>query len=389
MVHTLARDDPMAGAVPPAQLEITRDGRDFRLAPSGTWRVAHIREVDAELRAFKPPRGARVVIDLSAITSFDTTGAWLVHRTYKAVRAAGSTAELTGLSEDQRRLIATVALNDRPMPMERPRLILPLELLMRIGKATAGFFEAAVSIAGFFGLSLVVAARAIADPRRLRFVPFVYHVEQTGLNAVPIIILINFLVGAVIAYQGSVQLKIFGAEVFTVDLVAISVLREIGILLTAIMVAGRSGSAFAAEIGAMKVHQEIDAMRTLALDPMEMLVLPRMLALVVAVPLLAVIADIAGLVGGAVVSWSTLGITPPMFMERLAEVTSVKNFWVGIFKAPFFGFLIALIGCYEGFRVEGSAESVGQHTTMAVVESIFVVVVADALFSIFFVEIGW
>jgi phospholipid/cholesterol/gamma-HCH transport system permease protein len=155
------------------------------------------------------------------------------------------------------------------------------------------------------------------------------------------------------------------------------------------MVAGRSGSAFAAEIGAMKVHQEIDAMRTLALDPMEMLVLPRMLALVVAVPLLAFIADIAGLAGGATVSWLTLDITPPMFIERVAEVTSVKNFWVGVFKAPFFGFLIALIGCYEGFRVEGSAESVGQHTTKSVVESIFVVIVADALFSIFFVQIGW
>jgi phospholipid/cholesterol/gamma-HCH transport system permease protein len=389
MVRTLARGDGDRETVPPARVEIEKEGRDIRLVFTGTWRVIAIRDADAVLRTFRVPRGAAVKLDLSAIDSFDTAGAWLVHRTYKAVRATGATAEITGLNEDQRRLIAAVALNDRPMPMERPRLFLPLELLLRIGKATADFFEAAVSIAGFFGLSLVVAGRAILDPGRLRVVAFVYHVETTGLNAVPIIILINFLVGGVIAYQGATQLRLFGAEVFTVDLTAISVLREIGILLTAIMVAGRSGSAFAAEIGAMKVHQEIDAMRTLALDPMEMLVLPRLLALVVALPLLAFIADLAGLAGGATVSWVTLDITPPMFIERVAEVTSVKNFWVGIFKAPFFGFLIALIGCYEGFRVEGSAESVGQHTTLSVVESIFVVIVADALFSIFFVQIGW
>jgi phospholipid/cholesterol/gamma-HCH transport system permease protein len=389
MVHTLPREDLDRETVEPARLEIEREGREIRLVLTGTWRVAFIREVDAALRAFRAPRDTRVSLELSGIESIDTAGAWLVHRTYKAVRAGGATAELSGVNEGQRRLIASVALNDRPMPMEVPPLFLPLELLIRIGRATSAFFEAAVSIAGFFGLSLVVAGRAIVDLRRLRLVPFVYHVEQVGLNAVPIIALINFLVGAVIAYQGATQLRLFGAEVFTVDLTAISVLREIGILLTAIMVAGRSGSAFAAEIGAMKVHEEIDAMRTLALDPMEMLVLPRMLALIVALPLLAFLADIAGLAGGATVSWITLDITPPMFLERLAEVTDIKNFWVGIFKAPFFGFLIALIGCYEGFRVEGSAESVGQHTTLAVVEAIFVVIIADALFSIFFVQIGW
>jgi phospholipid/cholesterol/gamma-HCH transport system permease protein len=222
---------------------------------------------------------------------------------------------------------------------------------------------------------------------RYRWNAFTHTIEQAGLNAVPIISLMSFLVGAVIAYQGATQLRNFGADVLTIDLVSVSVLREFGIMITAIMVAGRSGSAYAAEIGSMKVNEEVDAMRALGLDPMEILVIPRILGLVVAIPLLNFISDIAGLAGGCLATWSELDITPQAFISRLHEVTVLNNFWAGMIKAPIFGYLIAMIGCYEGFRVEGSAESVGTHTTLSVVEAIFIVIVVDAAFSVFFVQV--
>ena len=225
-------------------------------------------------------------------------------------------------------------------------------------------------------------------PWRIRWTALVNHMEQAGLNAVPIVGLISFLVGAVLAYQGADQLRRFGAEIFVVNLIGISVLREIAILLTAIIVAGRSGSAFTAAIGSMKVREEIDAMRILGLDPMEILVLPRVLALVVTLPLLAFFADIMGLLGGAFMAWAALGIGPGQFLERLGDAIPMWSFWVGLIKAPVFAFLIAMVGCYEGFQVEGSAESVGRLTTQAVVEAIFLVIVADAVFSILFAYLG-
>jgi phospholipid/cholesterol/gamma-HCH transport system permease protein len=212
--------------------------------------------------------------------------------------------------------------------------------------------------------------------------------EQVGLNALPIVGLISFLIGIVLAYQGAQTLRQFGAEVFVVDLIGISMLREIGILLTAIVVAGRSGSAFAAAVGSMMVHEEVDAMRTLGLDPMEVLVLPRLLALVLTLPMLAFFSDMMGLLGGGLMSWVVLDITPVVYIERMNNAVGLWTFWVGIIKAPFFGFLIAMVGCLEGFRVSGSAESVGQQTTRAVVTSLFLVIVVDALFSIFFSTVG-
>ena len=226
--------------------------------------------------------------------------------------------------------------------------------------------------------------RAVRNPRRLRVTSLVYHLEKAGLNAVPIVGLIAFLIGVVLAYQGSAQLQLFGAEIFTVNLVAVAVLREMGIMLTAVVVAGRSGSAFTAHIGSMKANQEVDALLVLGLDPIEILVLPRVLALVIAMPLLAFLADIMGLLGGAVMAWAALGISPGVFIERLNSAVGLWTFWVGIIKAPVFGFLIALVSCNEGLRVVGGAESVGLRTTRAVVISIFLVIVVDALFSIFF-----
>ncbi len=351
--------------------------------------MSHIADLDGHLRRLRPPQARKVEIDLSDVTALDTAGAWLFHRTAKVFREGNAQAEFTGASESHRILLDEVARNDEPCDIEPPRRNFVIQILDRIGRGAASMWEQAVSITGFFGLILVVMARTIVQPKRLRVTSMVHHMEEAGWNAIPIVTLLTFLIGAVLAYQGSVQLRNFGAEVFTVDLIAISILREIGVLITAIIVAGRSGSAFTAQIGSMKVHEEVDAMQTLALDPIEMLVVPRVLALVFMLPLLVFGADLAGIAGGALVAWTSLGISPTMFLNRFLETTDLVQFWIGIIKAPFFAFLIAMVGCYEGLKVEGSAESVGQRTTQSVVESIFLVIIADALFSIFFVEIGW
>ncbi len=221
-------------------------------------------------------------------------------------------------------------------------------------------------------------------PRRLRLTATIVQMEHTGLNATPIVGLLSFLIGVVFAYQGADQLRRFGAEIYTVNLLGIAILRELGVLLTAIIVAGRSGSAFTAQIGTMQVNEEIDALRTLGLDPIEVLVMPRVLGLVLTLPLLVIYADFLGMLGGCLMSWATLGISIPTFMDQLHSAIGQWTFWVGVIKAPFFAAIIALVGCYEGFNVERSADSVGRLTTQSVVESIFIVIVADAAFSIMF-----
>lgn len=372
-----------------AQLDIEAGESALSLKARGAWVVAGIGQVDGTLRALSLPRSRRVVIDLAGVSAIDTAGAWLIHRTRKLFEAKRVDVVVRGLPAGSAALLEEVARNDRPCDIEPRRSFVLVEVLGRMGASLEEFGRGLFLLLGFLGLTLMVLLRTLRAPRRLRVNSISRHLEETALNAVVIVVLMNFLVGCVIAYQSANQLKMFGAQVFTVELVAISFLREIGILLTAVMVAGRSGSAFAAEIGAMKVREEIDAMQTLALDPIEILVIPRVLALVLAVPLLNFLGNMAGLTGGGVVAWLTLGMDPEAFMSRLVEMTELTNFWVGMIKAPVFGFLIALIGCYQGFRVEGSAESVGQRTTQAVVEGIFIVIIADALFSIFFVQIGW
>jgi len=378
-----------AGGSEEAGLAVEPAGDVVRLTLSGAWTMPNLTAVDEPLRSVSAPRGRDVVIDAKGLSALDTGGAWLLHRTHTQLGKAGGKVRLEGLAPSYEALLEEVKGHDH----EREARTVPdpvlIQLLTRIGRTVEAFWHGFVALIAFFGMTVETLWRVILDPRRLRVTPLVYHIEVTGLHALPIITLINILVGGVIAYQGATQLRNFGAEVYTVDLISLGHLRELGILLTAIMVAGRSGSAFAAEIGAMKVNEEVDAMRTLALDPMEMLVLPRILALVVAMPMLAFIADLAGLFGGCLVAWGVLGVTPGMFITRLTEVTALTNFWVGMVKAPVFGYLIAMIGCHEGLQVEGSAESVGQHTTQSVVEAIFVVIIVDALFSIFFVQIGW
>jgi phospholipid/cholesterol/gamma-HCH transport system permease protein len=272
----------------------------------------------------------------------------------------------------------------RPLPRINPlrRLVAPL------GEAVLLVGYVARRLLSFYGQTIVTLGRIALQPRRLRLTSLVHHLEQTCLNALPIVGMIAFLIGVVLAYQGADQLRRFGAEIFTVNLLGVSVLREIGILLTAIVVAGRSGSAFTAEIGMMKVREEVDALRVIGADPIEVLVIPRLLALMIALPLLAFVADILGLFGGALMSIFALGIPAGQFLTQLDGAITPSMFWIGMVKAPVFAFLIALVGCYQGLSVGGSAESVGRLTTQSVVRSIFLVIVADALFSVVFSTIG-
>jgi phospholipid/cholesterol/gamma-HCH transport system permease protein len=256
--------------------------------------------------------------------------------------------------------------------------------LARLGAVTVEVVRRGYSMLSFGGLVFATIAELLRHPGRLRATATVRQMEQTGLDAMPIVGLLAFLIGVVMAYQGADQLRRFGAEIYTVNLLGISILRELGVLLSAIIIAGRSGSAFTAQIGTMQVNQEVDALRTLGLDPVEVLVLPRVFGLVFTLPLLVFYADAMGLIGGCLMTWATLGISVPGFLDQLRGAITEWTLWVGVIKAPFFAAIIAMVGCYEGFNVAGSADSVGRLTTQSVVESIFLVIVADAAFSILF-----
>ncbi len=267
------------------------------------------------------------------------------------------------------------------MPIRHQHL---LDLLASIGAALFVFFRQTRDLMAFFGSVTIGFFRLAVQPRRIRFKAFMAHLQATGLSAMPIIGLISFLIGIVLAYQGADQLRRFGAQVFTVNLVGVLTLREMAILLTSIIVAGRTGSAFTAQIGTMQVNEEVDALRTLGLDPLDVLVLPRLMALMVALPLLAFYSDIMALAGGGLACVFLLGMTPSQFLTQLHNSVTLTHFWVGLVKAPVFAALIAMVGCFEGMRVSGSAESVGRLTTQSVVEALFLIIVFDALFSIMF-----
>jgi phospholipid/cholesterol/gamma-HCH transport system permease protein len=371
-----------------AWLDVSEDASSLMLRPHGDWVVAHSAAIDAALLGMDSYGRRAATFDLSDLGKLDTAGAWLIHRTRRVLERAGTTVTVAGATVAQSTLLSAVARGDKPIKSEPPVGNVLTNLVVRMGHALEEAGHTTRDIVSFLGLVLETLLRTALNPRRLRVTSTVYHMEQTGLNAVPIVCLITFLIGAVMAYQGAEQLRRFGAEVFTVNLVAAGFLREIGILLTAIMVAGRSGSAFTAQIGSMKLREEIDAMRTMGLDPVEVLVLPRVVALIVMVPILGFIAAMMGLSGGGLVVWLELGMSPAMYIERLYEAASFWDGAVAFVKAPFFGLMIGLIGCFEGLKVEGSAESVGQRTTASVVESIFTVIVVDAVFSILFVKLG-
>ncbi|NBB83717.1 MAG: MlaE family lipid ABC transporter permease subunit [Alphaproteobacteria bacterium] len=335
-----------------------------------------------------PSRVGRAVIDLAGLDTLDTAGACLVTRLEGRLRGAGLEVERRGLDDHRAGLLDAVAEAETDEPMGPPPPSAPIRFLVHLGQSTEAVYRDGASLLGFFGLLVVKTGRAAAQPRRLRGTAIASHVEQAGVNAMPIVGLLSFLIGVVLAYQGADQLARFGAEIFTVNLVGIAVLREMGGLITAIIVAGRSGSAFTAQIGTMKVNQEIDALQTLGLDPIDLLVLPRVVALLIALPMLTFFANILGLMGGGLMAWAALGIAPATFVDQLQMAVGVEQLWIGMVKAPVFAFTIAMVGCYQGLKVSGSAESVGRMTTQAVVQSIFLVIVIDAAFSILFSSMG-
>lgn len=371
-----------------AWLDVSEDATSLMLRPQGEWVVRHAETIDNVLAAVRAYDRRAATFDLSHLSRLDTAGAWLIYRTGRALERAGAKVTYAGATAAQSTLLNAVAKSDRPLTPAPHSGNIFTNLVVRMGHALSDGAQTGRDLVSFFGLVLETLAKTIVNPFRMRATSTVYHMEQTGLNAVPIVSLISFLIGAVLAYQGSEQLRRFGGEIFTVNLVAVSFLREVGILLTAIIVAGRSGSAFTAQIGSMKLREEIDAMRTLGLDPMEVLVLPRVIALLVMMPILGFVSAMMGLLGGGLVVWLELGMSPAMYVERVKDALGVWDASVAFIKAPVFGLLIAMIGCFEGLKVEGSAESVGQRTTASVVEGIFTVIVVDAFFSIMFVKLG-
>src|SRR6478609_9509396 len=353
-------------------------GSVYRVA--GALTITRAATTQREIDALPDP----VTIDLSEIERMDTVGAWIVYRT---VRDRG--AKVIGASRDEVSLLKQVGEFDHPVrvvPEEKRGFV---SIIAELGLWIAETGRTLVGLLGFFGATLIGFSNIIRRPKRFRVNAVVQRFDVVGVRALGIIGLMSFLIGIVIAQQGAVQLAQFGAEVYTINLIGRITIRELGVLMTAIMVAGRSGSAFAAQIGTMKITEEIDAMRTIGVSPIEALVLPRMMASVLMMPLLAFWAMIPALFGGGVFVWFDLGYAPATYVQHLQEVIPMTDLWVGLIKAPVFGFIIALAGCFQGMLVEGDSEQVGSRTTTAVVQSIFLVIVLDAVFAVFFSSIGW
>ncbi|MFZ5617068.1 MAG: ABC transporter permease [Pseudomonadota bacterium] len=362
----------------------------LRLVATGDWLARHLGPIDHDLRAFEDDAtGREIMIDVSGVGRLDTAGAMVLERVLRSCERRTELSRIVGASAAHAQLLENVRPHLAPCDVEPAPRNAFLMMTNRLGQGIAEGYYTALEMLSFVGLTLITLLRVVTEPRRLRITSIFYHLEEAGLNAVPIVGLMSFLIGAVVAFMGAKILRLFNAEVFTVELVGISVLREFGVLLAAILVAGRSGSAFTAAIGTMKIREEIDALRALGLDPMEVLVLPRTIALVILMPVLAFLAALLGVIGGGLVAWTAMEISPAFFIGRLQETIAMSNFWVGVIKAPFFAFVIAIVGCFQGMEVEGSSESLGQRTTLSVVQSLFLVIILDAFFAMFFLEIDY
>jgi phospholipid/cholesterol/gamma-HCH transport system permease protein len=364
-----------------------RAARLIRIVVGGEWTVANAARLDAELRNFAPGDAAEAEIDGTGIERLDSAGAWLLVRTKRLLEQHGKRVRALLLPEIYGPLIHTVEHEHTAPPVRIVHHHSLQHMLERIGIATVHAGVQTYNMLGYLGRVTVETAEAFFVPRgNLKVAALVHQIEETGLNSLPIVGLLAFLIGIVLAYQGGDQLKRVapGAEIFTINIVGVGVLREIGGLITAIILAGRSGSAFTAQIGTMRVNEEIDAMETIGLNTVDELVLPRILGLVVSLPLLTFFADVLALIGGAIMCQFNLGITIPMYLRQLHEAVNMNTFLVGMIKAPVFAFVIGLVGCYEGLQVERNAASVGRLTTRSVVESIFLIIVLDAGFSILF-----
>ncbi|WP_447893481.1 MlaE family lipid ABC transporter permease subunit [Vreelandella sp. GE22] len=365
---------------------ITREGGTLTL--QGEWTLEHYSALKARLASYSVESGTEVT--LGGFERLDTAGAALLINLVGVERAQSIDEWASGLPASQQALIQRIA---EAMDVSLDPDIDPPNRFTRalesIGEQVEGLWQQQRALLGFVGLVLATLLPVLINPKRWRMTATVAHIQQSGLNAVPIVMLLTFMVGAVVAFLGATVLQDFGATVYTIDLVAFSFLREFGVLLAAILLAGRTASAFTAQLGAMKSNEEIDALKALGLDPIELLVLPRVMAMLVSMPILAFIGMLSGLLGGAMVATLSLDIPLSQFLTALQKDVSVNHFLVGLAKAPVFAFVIAVIGCLEGFKVAGSAQSVGAHTTSSVVQSIFMVILIDALAALFFMEMGW
>lgn len=359
----------------------TAEGGATTIALTGPLTVSSIGLVDRHLRNFDQPV-ARV--DLSEVSEIDTVGAWTAWRV-----ARDHDAEITGASEQAQRLIAAIQGAKAEGDIVPPRPDLIRRVPEAVGELVTSWGKGTLGITAFLGSMLISSWYLIRHPSKVRGKALVRQIELVGISALGIVGLMSFLVGIVIAQQGAVQLRQFGAEIYTINLTGRLALRELGVLMTAIMVAGRSGSAFAAQIGTMKLTEEVDAMRTIGVSPVEALIIPRVLAAVLMMPLLGFYAAVIAIIGGAFLANFALDIPFFTFLSRIQEVVPIHDVWVGLVKAPFFGLIIALAGCYQGMQVQANAEEVGLRTTMAVVQAIFMVIVLDAFFAIFFTNVGW
>lgn len=360
------------------------------LQVAGDWTLQHYAQLRRQIERMRQQLTAADRIQLDTLGELDTAGAGLLVELLGPARVADLDDWAPHLPAERQALLKTVAAAlDKPEAAQAPETNGLADVLAHIGGTVAGVWNQQRSLLGFIGLTLQTLFTVLPNPRRWRFTALVAHIEQTGLDAIPIVALLTFLVGAVVAFLGATVLADFGATIYTVNLVAFSFMREFGVLLAAILLAGRTASAFAAQIGAMKSNEEIDAIRTLGLSPIELLVLPRVLAMLITLPILAFIGIVSGIAGGLVVCSLALDISPTMFFTILQRDIPLNHFLVGVGKAPVFAFLIAVIGCLEGFKASGSAQSVGEHTTSSVVQSIFMVILLDAIAALFFMEMGW
>lgn len=373
-----------------ARIDTLREDRLTQWRVQGDWVLSARRELLRLTQAPLPTDLATDVVDLSALGQLDTAGAEVLLHWLGTERSALWLND-AHLSPERRALIDTLrqAQAQQGQATPRRRGDATLAMLEGIGRNVVGLARTGKALMGFIGLALESLARTAWRPHRWRLTPLAAQIEQVGLNAVPLVLLLTFLIGAVVAFLGATVLRDFGANQFAVHLVAFSFLREFGVLLTAILMAGRTASAFTAQIGAMKANEEIDALRTLGLDPMELLVLPRLLAMVVSLPLLTFLAMVSGIFGGALVCVGSLGLSPNLFLSILQTDIAVRHFYVGMGKAPVFAAVIALVGCLEGFKSGSNARSVGEHTTSSVVQSIFLVILLDAIAALFFMEMKW
>ncbi len=372
----------------PALSTRRQEGR-YELVAGGSWTAVHAGELETLISRAEAETSSEssLSVDMRGVGAFDTFGAWLLERLIRVRASEGRQTGIVGLKDEYRGLLQDVHKVNRDQGSREPRGG-PISLLIRYADAVTEGARGMLPFLHMLGAVGIATVRVVRRPREFRFTSAVHQLDRVGWQATPIVLLITFLIGCIIAQQGFFHFRKFGADNYVVDMVGILILREIGVLLVSIMVAGRSGSSYTAELGSMKMREEIDALRTMGLDPVEVLILPRVLALVIAVPILTFLGSMAALYGGGLVAWAYAGMSPEIFIARLREAISVTHFEVGMIKAPFMALVIGVVACSEGFQVKGSSESLGLQTTMSVVKSIFLVIVLDGLFAIFFASIG-